>query len=1480
MSTFRSDTNLIEHQHGGGPWQAHQLFGREKTAERLLSIFKKTSRGYGQLLLVGGHSGIGKTSVIEWLKEPVQARNGIFIQGKFDQYQQHSPYFPIRHALSSLWKAIQGVHGRESDQFNAELREKLGEHGTLLFEIIPEIREVLRIDTVAEEISPLEAQHRFVNVIRTFLQVAARPERPLVMFIDDWQWADNASLEFLRTLLAGSRMNYFLLIASYRDEDVHGDHPLLPVINELDVQISPPEKLEVKNLSEQDVRQLIGSILPGEIEDLDGLTAMIREITGGNPFYTISFLEFLHETRSIYRDTPSPVWKWRIDTQHCPDDIVELFLLRLKLFKADTRDLVSFAACLGNRFSLKNLESIRSLRAGDSKSILSPLVRKGLLLQKGPGSGEEERSLLEYEQDYAFLHDRVQQAAFLLIEPGRISSIHLQIGRTLFNLLSRKAFEEKIYEVAGHLNQAYDLITDAREMQSIVELNMEAAGKAEGASAYRAALEFYRSAYRCAELLSNGFAHYFDSRYDIALQLSRSLARSEFLEGDVERAERIVLDSLKHTKTPVERAETLNIMIVHYTLTARYEEAIDTGRRALGPLNIHLPESDFETHRDKAISECLELLNGRPVNSLYDSEFMQNQRHRTAAKLLITLGPPCYRTHQRLWSVIVPTVVKLTLQHGLIPQIGYSHTAFGGLLGWVKNDYAMAREFGELAERVMVEKIPSRSDRSVFYLMIGSSIRHWFHHLSEASRDYMKAYEIGQQSGNMQYAAYAFGHNMYCSFYQAIPIEELCRISRQYLIFSRTRLNQWAIDLLEGGMRLFKGLASGTGDAVYGEGADADYISQVNSHGNVQVLCIYHVLKANILMLLGRFEEAYGCACLADKDIYTVGTQGLLPWPEHVFCRFLIISALYPEGGGLKRAEWHKTLDQDLTQLSIWAEHGPDNYRHKFLLAKAEMARISGRASAALLYDQAIEAAHAGGFLQYEGTANERASLFWQQQGNETVAQVYWREAYICFNRWGAHAKLRSMEQEYAEKLQGWLTATGCTAAENEITTDHHPFVARHLELLQNQSREKLEAEFHKESSHRAEELTLVTEKLREEVAERKRLEDERSKLEEEIRHTRKMEAIGTLAGGIAHEFNNMLAIIIGNIELAQDDLPANEATEECFEEIRNASLRAKEVVKKLHRFARKIPTAKEPVQIKIVIEEILSLLRKTIPSTVEFRFISTCDREMVLADPTELNQVLINLCNNSVHAMKGQGVVEIVLEQARIDADSTRRATDLQPGRYVRLVVTDTGCGIGADILSRVFDPYFTTKDVDEGLGMGLAVVQGIVKSYDGDITIRSKVGKGTKVIIMLPLLEDADGQASAADPDSGADVRKRILFVDDEDAIVSMNLKRLRAAGYLAEGTTSPLEAVERLKRQPGAFDLLITDMTMPKMTGAQLLAEVKKIRPDIPAIISTGHTDLVDEEGAREMGAAAFLSKPFEREELLDTIAGVLEERSESR
>ncbi len=248
MSTFRSDTNLIEHQHGGGPWQAHQLFGREKTAERLLSIFKKTSRGYGQLLLVGGHSGIGKTSVIEWLKEPVQARNGIFIQGKFDQYQQHSPYFPIRHALSSLWKAIQGVHGRESDQFNAELREKLGEHGTLLFEIIPEIREVLRIDTVAEEISPLEAQHRFVNVIRTFLQVAARPERPLVMFIDDWQWADNASLEFLRTLLAGSRMNYFLLIASYRDEDVHGDHPLLPVINELDVQISPPEKLEVKNL--------------------------------------------------------------------------------------------------------------------------------------------------------------------------------------------------------------------------------------------------------------------------------------------------------------------------------------------------------------------------------------------------------------------------------------------------------------------------------------------------------------------------------------------------------------------------------------------------------------------------------------------------------------------------------------------------------------------------------------------------------------------------------------------------------------------------------------------------------------------------------------------------------------------------------------------------------------------------------------------------------------------------------------------------------------------------------------------------------------------------------------------------------------------------------------------------------------------------------------------------------------------------------
>jgi CheY-like chemotaxis protein len=374
------------------------------------------------------------------------------------------------------------------------------------------------------------------------------------------------------------------------------------------------------------------------------------------------------------------------------------------------------------------------------------------------------------------------------------------------------------------------------------------------------------------------------------------------------------------------------------------------------------------------------------------------------------------------------------------------------------------------------------------------------------------------------------------------------------------------------------------------------------------------------------------------------------------------------------------------------------------------------------------------------------------------------------------------------------------------------------------------------------------------------------------------MEAIGTLAGGIAHEFNNILGIIIGNTELARDDIPEENPAADCIQEIRTASLRAKDVVQKLLSVSRKTPASRKPIQIRTIVDESLGFLRKTIPASIEIRTKLVCATEMILADPTQISQVLMNLSSNSAHAMiDGNGVLEVTLETKTIDSRSPARSGDIGPGDYVRLAISDDGTGIPADILDRIFDPYFTTKDVDEGLGMGLAVVHGIVNEHDGVIKIESEVEKGTTVEVLFPLIKEQSLE-SVENADSPLTGVERILFVDDESSLVKMVTEMLNRAGYAVLGKTNSPEALKIFKENPERFDLVITDMGMPDMAGDELAKQIIQVRPDIPIILCTGHSDHMDENRALELGIRAFAMKPLTKSDLAKTVRKVLDERDD--
>jgi signal transduction histidine kinase/ActR/RegA family two-component response regulator len=385
----------------------------------------------------------------------------------------------------------------------------------------------------------------------------------------------------------------------------------------------------------------------------------------------------------------------------------------------------------------------------------------------------------------------------------------------------------------------------------------------------------------------------------------------------------------------------------------------------------------------------------------------------------------------------------------------------------------------------------------------------------------------------------------------------------------------------------------------------------------------------------------------------------------------------------------------------------------------------------------------------------------------------------------------------------------------------------------------------------------------------------ESKRLEFQLQQARKMESFGTLAGGIAHDFNNILGIIIGNTELAMDDLPKWNPVYSNLEEILNAGFRARDVVRQLLSFARGTKLEKKPVNIGLIIQESLKLLRASIPTSIELRQNIPKDIDTILANPTQLNQILINLSTNAHHAMPYGGILEISLENVDLDEESAAQYPDLNPGRYVNLNVSDTGQGISAKEMHRIFDPYFTTKDVGKGTGMGLSVVHGIVKSHEGTISVQSEYGKGTTVSIFFPVVE----KQAVIETETVEELptgNERILFVDDEESILNAGRVTLERLGYQVEVRPNPVEALELFRINPGQFDLVITDMTMPKMTGDHLVQEILKIRPDMPIFISTGFHEKIDEEKAKQIGIRQYIEKPLNRRILAKVVREVLDER----
>ncbi|MEH2022299.1 ATP-binding sensor histidine kinase [Nostoc sp.] len=1005
-----------------------KLYGRETEVETLLQAFERVSTGATEMMLIAGFSGIGKTVVVNEVHKPIVKQRGYFIKGKYDQFQRNIPFSAFVQAFRDLMGQLLTESDAKIQQFKTNILAAVGDNGQVIIEVIPELEIIIGQQPPATQLSGTAAQNRFNLLFQKFTQVFTSDKHPLVMFLDDLQWADSASLMLMQLLMADTK--HLFLIGAYRDNEVNPAHPLMLTLNDLKKTAATINTITLAPLSQGQVNQLVADTLKCRQNLALPLSQLVFQKTQGNPFFAIQFLKALHQDGLIEFNLESGCWQCditQINQEAVTDDVVKFMVFQLRRLPPSTQKVLQLAACIGNQFDLATLAIVSESSEIETAASLWKALQEGLILPISDVykfyQGEEHDKLAlstgnsnKQLAKYKFLHDRVQQAAYSLIPDNQKQATHLQIGQLLLQNASQIEQEEKLFDIVGHLNLGIELITQSNEREALAQLNLAAGGKAKSSTAYTAARVYLETG---IELLT---ANCWQDQYELTLSLYVAATEAAYLNTDFDGMEQIALQVLQSAQTILDKVKIYEIQIAAQTAQSKLLEAIALGRDALLQLGVELPIEPNDTEIGKALQVLASQLEGKRIEELADLPVMTDPQAQAAMQVLGMLFAPVFQGMPGLLPLISSTMVSLSLQFGNTPASTVGYGLHGMVLCAFLGEVEAGYSFGQLALNLL-DRFNVREFKSIISMLFGGFIQHHQEALSATIPMLKAGFTSGMETGDFLHAGYNVCCYSYAVFWSGSELNNLELDIASYnaaLTQAKQHSAQTYVSIMRQAAQNFRetqiqpDCLSGT---IYDETVMIPKHRQANELTVMAELYIYKLLLA---YSFGNYKAAI--AYIEQGKEYLLAVSGLIFVPIFHFYAALTHLALFPTHSEIELSLILAQVEIHQTTLHQWAQNAPTNHLHKWHLVEAEKQRVLGNKAEALEnYDRAITLAKANAYIQEEALSNELIAKFYLDWGKEKVAQAYMQEAYYCYARWGAKAKIEDLEKRYPQLLQSIL---------------------------------------------------------------------------------------------------------------------------------------------------------------------------------------------------------------------------------------------------------------------------------------------------------------------------------------------------------------------------------------------------------------------------------------------------------------------------